>query len=63
MRRADCKARVILNLFDIFFKKLADLSRYKPGDQIADANGADLHKSDRMKKILTQFPKHGHNVF
>jgi hypothetical protein len=54
MDRAQYKPHVGLNLLDVFFKVLTDLCCEKPGNQISDANGPYLQKSDRMNKILTQ---------
>ena len=62
MGRTHCKAHVGLDLVDVFFKKMADFLREKPGNQIGETNGPELHKSNRMKKILTEFLKQGKNV-
>jgi hypothetical protein len=51
---AQYKSHVGLNLLDAFFKVLMNFTGYKPGDQLRDTNGAYLHESDRMRKILTQ---------
>jgi hypothetical protein len=61
--RAQYKPHVGLNLLDVFFKVLIDLFGQKTGDQIRDANGPDLQKSDGVRKILTEplnqgFEKH-----
>ncbi len=54
MERAQYQPHVGLNFLAVFFKVLMDLCCEKPGDQIRDANGPDLHKADRVRKILTQ---------
>jgi hypothetical protein len=54
MERTQYQSHVGFNFLGVFFKVLMDLCCEKPTDQISDANGPDLQKAYRMRKVLTQ---------